>query len=111
MAYHSHELRPLYTNQKSFYGKATVTVMDDGADTYMILRSYDTQVVSVYVDSHGAAYVKRLWGGYSATTMRHVNELLMEEGFTKLSARAWRAMEVGKFYCPADVPALEKTLK
>lgn len=54
---------------------------------------------------------KRLWGGYSATTMRHVNELLMQEGFPKLSARAWRAMEVGKFYSPSDVPALEKNLK
>lgn len=111
MAYHSHELRPLYTNQKSFYGKANVTVMDDGVDTYMILRSYDTQVVSVYVDSHGAAYVKRLWDGYSATTIRHVNELLMQVGFPKLSARAWRSMELGKFYAPHDVPALEKNLK
>lgn len=107
----SYELMPLHTNQKSFYDKATVTVMYDGADTYMILRSYDTQVVSVYVDSHGAAYVKRLWGGYSATTVRHVSELLTQEGFPKLSARAWRAMEIGKFYTPDDVPALEKALK
>ena len=55
--------------------------------------------------------IMRLWDGYSATTMRHVNELLMQEGFPKLSARAWRAMEIGKFYNLDDVPALEKTLK
>jgi len=111
MAYHSHELRPLYTNQKSFYGKATVTVMDDGSDTYIILRSYDTQVVSVHVDSNAIPHVKRLWAGYSATTMRHVNETFMQSRFPKLSARAWRAMELGKFYSPDDVPALEKNLK
>lgn len=111
MSYHAHDLHPLYTNQKSFYGKATVTVMDDGGDVYMILRSYDTQVVSVYVAPDGAPFVKKLWKGYSVTTLRHMNELLMEQGFPKLSARAWRAMEIGKFYSSGDVPALEKSLK
>lgn len=59
MSYCIHELHPLCTNQKSFYGKATVTVMDDGGDTYMILRSYDTQVVSVYVAPDGTPFVKK----------------------------------------------------
>lgn len=83
----SYDLMPLHTNQKSFYGKARVYVAEDGRDNYYTLRSYETAVVSVYVGPDDIPYIKRLWGGYSATTMRHVNEFLMQEGFTKLSAR------------------------
>lgn len=105
----SYDLLPLHTSQKSFYGKARVNVYQHGGDNYYTLLSYGTVVVSVYVGHDNITYIKRLWGGYSATTMRHVNEFLMQEGFPKLSARAWRAMEVGKFYTPDDVPALEKS--
>lgn len=107
----TYELKPFRTNQKSFYGKANVTVSYCGDDMYLVLDSYGTQVVAVRIAKGGMPYANRLWGGYSATTLRHVNELLMQEDFPKLSARAWRAMEVDKFYCPDDVPALEKTLK
>lgn len=107
----SYDLMPLHTNQKSFYGKASVYVAKDGRDNYYTLRSYETAVVSVYVGPDDIPYIKRLWGGYSATTMRHVNEFLMQEGFTKLSARAWRAMEIGKFYSQVDVYAFGKNLK
>lgn len=112
MDYEMHELRPLCTNQKTFCGKACVTVVkyDNGGALYM-LRSYDTTVVAVDISPDGTPFVKKLWNGYSATTLRHVNELLMQLNFPKLSARAWRAMEVGGFYSPDEVPALEKTLK
>lgn len=104
----TYELKPIHTNQKSFYGKAIVDVVEYCGDNYHTLHSYGTAVVSVYVGPDNIAYMKRLWGGYSATTLRHVNELLMQLDFPKLSARAWRAMELGKFYTPDDVPALEK---
>lgn len=103
----SYELKPQYTNQKSFYGKAQVFMTRDGNDVFLSLRSYSTVVVSVYISSHGTPFVKKLWDGYSATTMRHINELLMQHGFPKLSARVWRAMEVGKFYHPDEIPALD----
>ena len=108
----TYELKPFHTSQKSFYGKARVTVSYYNDDvTYLVLESYCTQVATVRIDKFGMPCVRRLWDGYSATTMRHVNELLMQEGFPKLSARAWRAMEVGKFYKPYDIPELEKNLK
>lgn len=109
-----YELKPFHTKQKSFYGKARVTVSYNDDDIYLVLDSYDTQVVMVRIAKGGRPSVRRLWDGYSATTLRHVNELLMQEGFPKLSARAWRAMEAGKFamcYYPDDVPALEKSIK
>ena len=104
----TYELKPFNTNQKSFYGKAKVTVSYNGDGMGLVLDSYDTQVVIVKIAKGGMPSIMRLWGGYSATTMRHVNELLMQAGFPKLSARAWRSMEVGKFYTADDVPALEK---
>lgn len=107
----SYDLMPLYTNQKSFYGKARVYAVEDGRDNYYTLHSYGTAVVSVYVGPDDIPYMKRLWDSYSSTTMRHVNEFLIQEGFTKLSARAWRAMEIGKFYSQVDVYALGKNLK
>lgn len=55
--------------QKSFHGKAHVQNLDNG-DTLLI--SYDTPVCAV--DSEGN--VKKLWDGYSATTMRHINAFL-----------------------------------
>ena len=106
MEHSSFELVPLYTNQKSFYGKARVGVCVDSGEGYYLLRSYDTNVVSVYVRGR-TPYVKKLWNGYSRTTMRHVNELLMQLGFPKLSARVWCAMEVGKFYHADEIPALD----
>ena len=107
MDYEMHELRPLCTNQKSFYGKACVTVVkyDNGGALYM-LRSYDTIVVAVDISPDGVPFVKKLWNGYSATTLRHVNELLMQHDFPKLSARVWRAMEVGQFYHEDEISAL-----
>lgn len=107
----TYELKPFHTNQKSFYGKAKVTVSYNGDGMGLVLESYDTQVVIVKIEKGGMPYIMRLWGGYSATTLRHVNELLMQLDFPKLSARAWRAMEIGKFYTPDDAPELEKSIK
>lgn len=107
MDYEIRELHPLYTNQKSFYGKAKVVSAVVNLDRYYTLQSYNTSVVSVYVDRAGTPFVKKLWNGYSATTMRHINELLMQQGFPKLPARVWCAMEVGKFYHADEIPALD----
>lgn len=107
MEYETYELHPLFTNQKSFYGKANVVKAYNGNDVCYALRSYDTVVVSVFVSADGTPFVKKLWNGYSKTTMRHINELLMQHGFLKLPARVWCAMEVNKFYHADEIPALD----
>lgn len=58
-----------YEHVKSFYGKAKVIIKDSGET---VLRSYDTDVCKV---NKNGEFV-RLWDGYSATTMRHVNSFL-----------------------------------
>ena len=62
-----YDLEPIYTNQKSFYNKAKVV---DGK-----LYSYNTLVAEV---KYGLAYVYNV---QSATTVRHVKEFLLQNGF------------------------------
>ena len=58
--------------QKSFYRKAMVDCWQDGT---ILLTSYDTIVLVV---KDGKLY--RTWDGYSATTMKHINEFLDQQG-------------------------------
>lgn len=80
----SYELN-CYDNHKSFYGKAKVIALNNAS---FVLQSYETQVCKLYwID--GEAYFVRFWGGYSATTMRHVNSFLNHFGFTQYGGKKW----------------------
>ena len=66
----SYELTPMGNDKaKSYYGKARVIEQDNGVK---VLLSYDTEVCMI---TRSGEFV-RLWGGYSRTTMRHVNSFL-----------------------------------
>lgn len=54
---------------KSFYGKAKIIETENGEK---VLQSYNTEVCKI---SSNCEFV-RMWEGYSATTMRHVNSFL-----------------------------------
>lgn len=70
---HDHEskfqLEPVYSDQKSFYGKARV----ECRGRYSTLYSYDTPVM-VYDSMFDQ--IQRLWFGYSRTTQKHVDSFL-----------------------------------
>lgn len=68
-------------SHKSFYGKARVIVGDDGTET---LISYKTAVIRKAPDGT----LIRLWGGWSATTGRHVR------AFCGIGKSEWDKMEV-----------------
>lgn len=89
---HKYELTPKYDSRKSFYGKATVTVNDRGDS---VLQSYNTNVAMI---TESGDFV-RLWDGYSATTMRHVNEFLLQAGFpaNETGKKFWDACPVRRF--------------
>lgn len=63
---------PCMDGRKSFYGKAHV-IERDGEK---LLRSYSTIVCKIDKSGH---FVRK-WGGYSVTTMRHVNSFLRFSG-------------------------------
>ena len=56
---------------------------------------YGTKVARVEVGRDGRKQV-RLFGGYSATTMRHVNAWLQWHGMNPITKKQWMKMEVAR---------------
>ena len=71
-------LEAIHGSVKDYYGKAKVHELDDGT---RVLTSYDTHVAQV---KDGKLSV---FGWYSATTARHINEFAMQHGFPKLTKK------------------------
>lgn len=68
-------LTPDYTSNKSYYGKAMVTILDNGVK---MLQSYNTVVVIILPKEDGKVVVYLPWMSWSATTGRHVFDFLMQ---------------------------------
>ena len=76
-----------YDRAKSFYGKAKVIEKDNGEK---VLQSYNMEVCKI---SSNGEFV-RLWGGYSVTTMRHVNSFLSFFGISGGGKSWWDSQSV-----------------
>lgn len=72
-----YELKARYDSRKSFYGKAHVIEENEQRK----LLSYSTIVA--WIDDDGA----HVNGTYSATTLRHIKEFLLQNGFQSGTAR------------------------
>lgn len=73
-------------NHKSFYGKAIVQEYVNGS----VLFSYGTPVIAV----DQAGKIHRLWSGYSATTMRHVNAFMADMKILQGGKSWWDQLQV-----------------
>lgn len=73
-----------YDRAKSFYGKAKVIEMNGET----LLQSYDTTVCKI--DKSGEFV--RMWEGYSATTMRHINAFIEMFGISG-GGKSWWDMQ------------------
>lgn len=73
-------------NRKSFYGKAGVIERDNGD---IELRSYNTIVARIRNGKF-----ERLWNGYSATTMNHINSFIDTYGISGGGKAWWTSLEV-----------------
>lgn len=80
-----YELTPT-NRRKSFYGKAKVVEMENGD---IGLLSYSTIVARI----HNGKF-ERLWSGYSATTMNHINSFLDTLGIDGGGKSWWIALDV-----------------
>lgn len=83
----TYELKPTGNRPKSFYGKAHIIHKDNGD---IVLQSYDTEVCKI---TKNFEFV-RMWDGYSATTMRHVNAFLDCFGIPGGGKAWWTAQPV-----------------
>lgn len=97
-----YNLKPMHTNQKSFYGKAYVYEYDMSDWRYYRLISYDSPVLNVKVRD-GVTYISKRCDSYSVTTLRHVNEFLKQLRFPALTAKQWRALHVGAYYAEDEI--------
>lgn len=79
------ELRPI-NGRKSFYGKAEAIEKDNGD---IELRSYSTIVARIRNGKF-----ERLWSGYSATTMNHINSFIDTYGIDGGGKAWWDSLEV-----------------
>lgn len=87
--YETKELKCIYDSHVSFNRKAlTVQHKFGEKETYLI--SYNT-IVCAYSPVLGFV---RYWGGYSATTMRHINEFRRQFGLQSINKKAWESMDV-----------------
>ena len=72
---------PCYDSKKSFYGKAKVIECENGR----YLQSYSTIVCFL---SYGGTF-KKLWDGYSQTTMHHINSFMNFVGWSEYGGKSW----------------------
>ena len=75
-----YELTP-NDGRKSFYGKAIVT---EYGKNLIVLKSYDTEVCRI----ENGKFV-RMWDGYSATTMKHINSFINQYGIDGGGKKWW----------------------
>ena len=65
------ELQPIYSNVKSFYGKAKI-IRENGT---IKLQSYNTIIAEI---KNGKLHIN---GFYSATSRKHLREFMQQMGF------------------------------
>ena len=78
----SFELFPRYDRRKSFYGKARIVEHENGDKD---LISYTTTVASIKND------ILYVYGWFSNTTARHINEFLQQNGFDPMTKKEMEA--------------------
>lgn len=81
-----YELKPQFDSAKSFYHKANIYRNDKGS---IFLMSYETIVAEIRdaTITETGNQQAIVFGWYSMTTSRHINEFLQQNGFNKMSKK------------------------
>ena len=87
-----YELKPQFDSAKSFYHKANIYRNDKGS---IFLMSYETIVAEIQDATITDTGEKQaiVYGWYSMTTSRHINEFLQQNGFNKMSKKEMKEGE------------------
>lgn len=75
-----YELIPVFSNVKSFYGKAQVQLNKTGNTEVYTLFSYDTKVATCVKDTEANSMTCTLVDIFSSTTTRHQKEFFRQMG-------------------------------
>ena len=63
------------------------------SDRGYVIFDYETPVLAIDCRS-GIPNLKRLWGGWSLTTQRHINRAFAYLGLKRINKATWEKMEV-----------------
>lgn len=85
-----YELKPQFDRAKSFYKKANVYRNDKGS---ILLMSYSTIVAEITDEILTGKRQLKVYGYYSVTTARHINEFAQQYGFKKQSKKEMEGSE------------------
>lgn len=99
-------LKPIHCGNKSFYGKAKVIECDG----VKYLKSYSTIVCAITPDNKFV----RLWGGYSATTQKHIDSFvrLFDLNYCGMRKKDWESYTTdNNFKIPYEVKNVEMKYK
>jgi hypothetical protein len=85
-----YNLEPQYDNANSFYGKARVYRDDKG---HLFLESYSTIVAEITdgIATEDGRKRAKVYGWYSRTTARHINDFLYQHGFKTMNKKEMEA--------------------
>jgi hypothetical protein len=72
-------LIPEHDSRKSFYGKARVSINPVDGDLELV--SYSTRVAVIHEPNDDTNKTASVYGTYSSTTLRHIKEFLLQNGF------------------------------
>lgn len=93
-------LQTIYDSHVSFNGRAYVAEKLEYKESVKndvvvraVLISYNT-IVCEWNKVNGFV---RYWDGYSATTMRHINEFRKQQGYPNISKKTWEDLPVKKW--------------
>lgn len=87
-----YELKPQYDSAKSFYRKANVYRDDKGKIYLMSYSTIVAEVVDKTVSPTGQDELN-VFGYYSRTTARHINEFAQQYGFAPMNKKAMEGGE------------------
>lgn len=102
-----YELSPQWDSRKSFYGKAVIQVNPIDGDLELI--SYRTRVAVIHLGEFDGDEVidpsyAQVYGTYSVTTLRHIKEFLLQNGF-----KAENSKQIMADYGPKKSSSFVKT--
>lgn len=89
------DLARYYSRQKSFYKKAFVRDLSTPDAEKVLLYSYGTPVCAVV-----NGLFRRIWGGWSATTARHIDAFCNMMGVPLFGKKTWDSLKCYETYSP-----------
>lgn len=93
-------LQTIYDSHVSFNGRAYVAEKleyKESVKNDVVVRAVLISYNTIVCEWNQVKGFVRYWDGYSATTMRHINEFRKQQGYPSISKKTWEDLPVKKW--------------